>query len=291
MIGAILQNKNLVAATGWMLLGLLSFLGLMVSVRELSSRLSLFEMLTLRSVVAFCALILFITIYGKPVFTFKRFKLHLARNIFHFFGQYCWASGVILLPLAEVIAIEFTTPIWAVLLAALYLNERLTGARLLALAVGFVGVCIIIRPGFESIEWGSVMVLLATFGFAFTMLFSKKLTSTDSVWTILMYMAVIQFFIGLGPTIYYWQWPVGIDYFWITVIGLSGLLAHLGLTKALSLADTATILPLDYLRLPLTLAIGYFFYQETGDWWVLLGASIIFAANYYHLSQESRRRI
>ncbi|MFT5506609.1 MAG: putative membrane protein [Gammaproteobacteria bacterium] len=104
-----------------------------------------------------------------------------------------------------------------------------------------------------------------------------------------MYMSVIQFFIGLGPTVIYWVNPVGIDYFWIWVIGLAGMLAHLGLTSALKLADTATILPLDFLRLPFTIVIGTIFYNETGDIFIPPGAGIIFAANYFHIREENRR--
>ena len=160
---------------------------------------------------------------------------------------------------------------------------------MIALIAGFIGVCVIVRPGFETLELGTAVVFLATICFATTILVSKKLTQSESVWTILFYMSILQFFIGLIPTLYYWVWPAGMDYFWIFIIGISGLLAHLGLTSALSLADTASILPLDYVRLPATFVIGYLFYAETSDLLVFVGASIIFAANYYHLRQESQR--
>ena len=281
--------KNLLAAALWMMLGTAAFLGLMVGVRELAATLSVFEMLTLRSVVAFGILLLLTRYFDRPVYTTARFSLHVARNFFHFVGQYCWAVGVILLPLAEVIAIEFTTPIWIVLLACLFLNEKLTVARIGALVAGIIGVCIIVRPGFEELQWGTMVVFIATIGFAITSFSTKKLTQTESAWTILVYMSVLQFFIGIGPTLYHWVWPAGLDYFWIFEIGVCGLLAHLGLTKALSLADTATILPLDYIRLPATFLIGYLFYEEAVDSLVLAGASVIFAANYFHLRQEARR--
>jgi drug/metabolite transporter (DMT)-like permease len=283
------DNNRLSSAVLWMMVSVASFLGLMVGVRELSSHIPLFELLTLRSLVAFLVLLAISRRFENRRLKTSHIKMHLARNGFHFFGQYGWAVGITLLPLAEVIAIEFTTPIWAVLLASLFLGEKLDLSRIIAIFTGFLGVCIIIRPGFNNVSSGILIVLLATVGFALTMLFSKKLTRTESVWTILMYMAIIQFFIGIGPTIMNWVSPSGADYFWIFLIGVAGMSAHLGLTNALKLADTATILPLDFLRLPFTFVIGTIFYNETGDIFILLGAAIIFAANYFHLREEIRR--
>ena len=104
-------------------------------------------------------------------------------------------------------------------------------------------------------------------------------------------MGVLQFFIGLVPTIYDWVWPQGWDYFWLVVIGICGMMAHLGLTKAIAIAEAATILPMDYLRLPITFLIGYVFYAETLDIWVGVGASVIFLANYLHLKHEARNNV
>ncbi len=283
-----IRPSNLVAATLWMIVATTSFLGLMVGVRQLSTSMTVFEMLTLRSAIAFGVLMCFAGFLKQPIFKTTHLKLHLVRNVFHFSGQFCWAVGVVLLSLSEVIAIEFTTPIWSFLLAVVFLHERLTVARVAVLVAGFVGVCIIVRPGFQEIQGGTIVVFIAAICFALTTFITKKLTRDESVWSILLYMSILQFLIGLGPSLYYWVWPVGVDYFWIFVIGVCGLSAHLGLTKALSLADTATILPLDYLRLPATILIGYLFYQEAIDNLVVLGASIIFAANYFHLRQESR---
>lgn len=279
--------NNIVIASLWMLMGIAAFLGLMVGVRQLSASMSVFQMLTLRSLVAFLVLIATIRFFEGSKIETNRMRLHFTRNVLHFMGQYCWAMGIILLPMAKVIAIEFTTPIWAVLLAAIFLNEKLSLKRILVLLFGLAGVWVIVRPGIQTVEWGTIYVFIATIGFAFTMLTSKQLTRTESVWTILFYMSVIQFFVGIIPAINSWIWPGWIDWFWIIIIGICGMLAHLGLTKALSLADTATVLPLDYLRLPATVVIGLVFYGETTDIWVLVGASMIFAANYFHIRSET----
>lgn len=280
--------NNVALASLWMLLGIAAFLGLMIGVRQLSASMSVFQMLTLRSLVAFLVLITAARLFENSKIQTNRMRLHLTRNILHFIGQYCWAMGIILLPMAKVIAIEFTTPIWAVLLAAVFLNEKLSLKRILVLVFGLAGVWVIVRPGMQTMEQGTIYAFIATLGFALTMLTSKKLTQTESVWTILIYMSVIQFFVGIIPSMNDWVWPGGIDWFWVVVIGICGMLAHLGLIKALSLADTATILPLDYLRLPATVAIGLAFYGETTDIWVLVGASMIFAANYFHIRSETR---
>ncbi len=282
-------RADLIRAVLWMWLGIAAFLGLMIGIRQLATSMSIFEMLTLRSVVALVILFLFTRFFQHPILKTGKIKLHLTRNIFHFIGQYCWALGVILLPLAEVIAIEFTTPIWVVTLAVIFLGEKLTLPRAVSLIAGFIGVCIIVRPGFQEVQWGTGFVFIATIGFAITTLVSKKLTESESVWTILFYMALIQLIIGIIPTLMNWTQPTGLDYFWIFVIGVCGMVAHLGLTKALSYADTATVLPLDFIRLPATLLIGSIFYAEGVDTLVIVGATIIFCANYFHIKQESLR--
>jgi drug/metabolite transporter (DMT)-like permease len=282
------KGNDIVIASLWMLMGIAAFLGLMIGVRQLSASMSVFQMLTLRSLVAFFVLIATMRFFQGSKIQTNRMWLHFTRNFLHFIGQYCWTMGIILLPMAKVIAIEFTTPIWAVLLAAVFLNEKLSLKRILVLLFGLAGVWVIVRPGMQTVELGTIYAFIATIGFAFTMLTSKQLTRTESVWTILFYMSVIQFFIGIIPAINSWVWPGGIDWFWIVIIGICGMLAHLGLTKALSLADTATVLPLDYLRLPATVLIGLVFYGETTDIWVLVGASMIFAANYFHIRSETK---
>ena len=279
--------NNIVIASLWMLMGIAAFLGLMIGVRQLSASMSVFQMLTLRSLVAFFVLIATMRFFQGSKIQTNRMWLHFTRNFLHFIGQYCWTMGIILLPMAKVIAIEFTTPIWAVLLAAIFLNEKLSLKRIFVLLFGLVGVWVIVRPGMQTVDLGTIYAFIATIGFAFTMLTSKQLTRTEPVWTILFYMSVIQFFIGIIPAINSWVWPRGLDWFWVVIIGICGMLAHLGLTKALSLADTATVLPLDYLRLPATVLIGLVFYGETTDIWVLVGASMIFAANYFHIRSET----
>src|SRR3989338_3897466 len=151
-----------VTAALWMLGALLSFSAMAVSGRELSKELGTFEIVFLRSVVAFVIVATLVSRSGWGQITARRLGLHALRNVAHFAGQFGWFYAIALIPLAEVFAIEFTVPAWTMLLAVMLLGERITGARLLAIGLGFVGMLIILRPGLAVVSAGALAVVGAS---------------------------------------------------------------------------------------------------------------------------------
>ncbi len=281
--------NTVVRVCAWMALTIASFVGMAIAAREMANGLPVFEMLTFRSLIGLVILGVYILATDRR-FRTARPSLQVSRNVVHFAGQYCWTLGVIALPLAEVFALEFTVPVWTALLAALLLGERLTRPRLVAIAGGFLGVLLVVRPGAAIIDPMTFVVLLAAVCFAGSVLMVKTLTRHDSAATILFYMMVIQLPIGGLLAWPDWVAPARADLLPMLVFGVGGLTAHLGLTKSLALADAAFVLPIDYLRLPVIGLVGYFLYAESLDVWVLAGAALIIGANYYAIRAESRRR-
>ena len=212
------------------------------------------------------------------------------RNIVHFGAQLGWITGIGLLPLAEVFAIEFTTPIWATILAVLFLGERLNRGRVVALVLGFTGILVILRPGLAVIEPGAFAVLGAAVGFAITLTLTKFLTRTDSPLTILLYMSVIQLPFGIVLSALEWTTPDLLQLLWLMVIGAVGLSAHYCTARALSLADQTIVVPMDFMRLPLIVLVGFALYSESVELLVLAGAGLIFAGNYYSIFRENRKK-
>ena len=194
------------------------------------------------------------------------------------------------MPLAEVFAIEFTTPIWATILAVLFLGERLNRGRVVALVLGFTGILVILRPGLAVIEPGAFAVLGAAVGFAITLTLTKFLTRTDSPLTILLYMSVIQLPFGIVLSALEWTTPDLLQLFWLVVIGAVGLSAHYCTARALSLADQTIVVPMDFMRLPLIVLVGFALYSESVELLVLAGAGLIFAGNYYSIFRENRKK-
>ncbi|MBO6782606.1 MAG: DMT family transporter [Alphaproteobacteria bacterium] len=277
-------------AVFWMTGTLLSFSLMAVAVRELSGDIHSFQIMLFRSVGALVILLPFAVVAGRAIWQTARPGTQLVRNTVHFAAQLGWITGIGLLPLAEVFAIEFTTPIWATLLAVLFLGERLNRGRIVAVLFGFIGILVILRPGVAVIDPGAFAVLGAAVGFAITLTLTKYLTRTDSPMTILLYMSLIQLPMGIVLSAFVWVTPDLLQLFWLMVVGATGLSAHYCTANALRIADQTIVVPMDFMRLPLIVVVGAALYAEAVEWLVLAGAALIFAGNYYSIFLENRVR-
>jgi len=269
---------------------LVSFMAMAIGGRELSAELSTFQILFFRSLIG----LLVITLLGgrsrgRHLVT-RHIGVHMLRNGAHFVGQFGWFYGLAFIPLSDVFAVEFTTPIWTALWAAVLLRERLTRPRIVAIGFGVVGLLIILRPGLQSVHPAALAVLIGAVGYALSHTLTKKLAHVDHPLTILWYMTLIQLPLGLIPSLFQWVTPSYALWPWLLVVGLSALSAHYCMTRAFALADATVVVPLDFLRLPLIAVVGFLFYQESLNWGVLLGAAIMLLGNWINISAEQARR-
>jgi drug/metabolite transporter (DMT)-like permease len=284
--------RTILRAAFWMIGSITSFTAMAVSARQINFDLDSFEIMLYRSLTGLLIIAAAISLTGKwPDINLRHSGLHLLRNIFHFTGQNLWFIAIPLIPLAQVFALEFTTPLWVLLMAPLLLGERLTPTRAFAAVIGFTGILIVARPGHEGLNIGTLAAACAAIGFAGTTIFTKKLTAVTNLSSILLYMTALQtlfsvIFAGFDGDI---ALPSMGNLPWLLVIGVGGLTAHLCLTMALSIAPVTLIMPIDFARLPLIAFIGLMFYNEPVDAWVILGALIIFAANYLNIWSGTRR--
>ena len=270
----------------WMIGAILSFSSLAVAGRTVSAELDTFELLLYRSVIGIFIVTGVAALAGTlPQINLYRIGTHLLRNIAHFAGQSLWYFALTVIPLAQVFALEFTSPLWVVLLSPLLLGERLTPFRLMVTALGFIGILIITRPSAETLNWGVAAAALAAVCFATTSIFTKRLTRDVSLTGILFWLVVMQSLMGLIAAGYDGEirMPSAAIWPWLLWIGLAGLIAHFCLTKALSIAPASTVVPLDFARLPLIAVVGAVFYGEALDIYVFAGAALIFAANYLNI--------
>lgn len=275
-------------ATGWMIASIASFVLMTVAARQLTGHMGTFEILFLRSLVALAILLALRPRLGAGAFGTRRLPLHVARNLVHFCGQYAWVWGIAITPLAVVTAIEFTTPVWAALLAALLLGERLTPPRWTAIAGGVTGILVIAHPGTTAFGRGALIVLGGSFGFAAAVLMVKMLLRTDRVTAVVFYMSLIQLPLGLAGALFAWTWPAPSDLPFILAMGVTSLTAHYSMGRALSLGDASFVLPIDFLRLPFIALVALLLYGERVDGWTMLGAVLIFAGNYWSVRAETR---
>jgi drug/metabolite transporter (DMT)-like permease len=264
---------------GW----LTAILTLTISGRELTDELPVFVVMLWRS----CLGVVFIAPFilwagGRPLRT-GRLRWHLGRNLAHYSAQFCWFLAISLIPLAEVISIEFTMPIWTAILAGIFLGERLTPLRLAAVALGFAGILIIVRPGLSPVGLGQIAALYAAVVFAVSVVMTKSLTRTDDSLTIVVYMFTLQAVIGLVPALQVWVWPSFEKWPWVLALGLAGTASHFCLAKAIASADATVVIPMDFLRVPVTAVAGWLLYSEGIDAFLVAGAALILFANVLNL--------
>lgn len=281
----------LLRATAWMLLSLGSLAAMAVGVRELSDTLGPFEILVVRSLigVGIVASVVLRTA-DRSVLRSRQWGWQLFRHTVHFAAQVGWIVAITGLALAEVFAIEFTSPVWGALLAVLLLGERPTPARLFALLCGIVGMLLVVRPGILPIGLPTVAIVLAAIGFGFANVATKKLVSTDHPLGIVFWMCAVQALLALPPTLLQWVTPALTDAPWLLFVGVCGLSAHYALSRAMQLADALFVLPIDFLRLPLIALVGVLVYDERLDPWTILGGAVIVSGVWFQLWWERRAR-
>jgi len=277
-----------VRAALWMGGALLSFALMAISVRELLRTMQTFEILFFRSAVSLAIMLAILPRYGGRALVTQRFGLHFVRNVLHFAGQSAWVFAIGALPLATVFAIEFTMPVWTAVLATFILHERLNRGRIVMLAAGMAGILVILRPGLQHVPAAALVMLAGSFAYASTMIATKRLAGHETVFAVLFYMAAIQLPLSFAFAVPLWVTP-GLDALpWLVTVGVTGLSAHMCLTRAFRIADATLVVPFDFLRLPLIAVVGMFLYQEPPQLAVFIGAAIMFAGTYYSIRRENR---
>jgi drug/metabolite transporter (DMT)-like permease len=284
------EARPLIAAV-WMLGSVVAFTLMAVAARNVSATHDSFEVLMVRSAIGFGLVLIYGAAQGKlGEISTQNLRGHFLRNIVHFTGQNLWFLGLTLIPMAQLFALEFTSPIWVVLLSPIFLAERLTKARLIAAGLGFAGILIATRPDVTALHPGVLAGLGAAVCFAAVGILTKRLTRGTSVIGILFWLTLMQFFFGLITAGFdgHITWPTAQTLPWLALIGLCGVAAHLSLTTALSLAPASYVMPVDFIRLPLIAVIGALAYGEPLDPWVLAGGAVIFAGVLLNIRSQTR---
>lgn len=288
------RSGSSLSAALWMTGAIASFSSMAVAGRELSLHHDTFEIMMYRSFVGVVIVVLVLTATRKwHQVTTERLGLHVIRNTFHFTGQNLWFYAVGVVPLAQVFALEFTQPIWVVLLSPLLLKERLTAIRMTSALIAFAGVLLVTRPGTTNLSPGILMAAGSAIFFAFTTITTKQLTRHASIGCIVFWLTVMQAVLG---TI-----AAGIDREialpsvqtapYLLLVGLAGLLAHFCVTNALAIAPATVVVPFDFARLPTIAVVGMLLYHEPLDHWTLLGAAVIFSGIFLNLWSENRNSL
>lgn len=281
-----------IQAALWMTGAITSFCAMAVAGRAVSPALDTFEVMLYRSCVGVVIILIIVIATGaRDQITLRHAPLHILRNIAHFAGQNLWFFALTLIPLAQVFALEFTSPLWVAALAPIVLGERLTRTRALSAGLGFIGILFVAQPGTgQGLSPGILAAALSAICFAFTAMFTRKLTRSETTLAILMWLTATQVVFGLVTAGFDGQitLPNAQIAPWIVLIGCAGLVAHFCLTTALSLAPASVVIPMDFIRLPAIAVIGALFYGETIGMALVMGAAMIIGANLLNIRTEAR---
>jgi drug/metabolite transporter (DMT)-like permease len=265
---------------GWLALMLI----VAVAGRETTRELNVFQIMEVRATLGFLMLYPLIRSNGGfAAMKTSRPLQHIGRNLIHYGAQLGWFFALTLIPLGQVVSIEFTMPIWTAILAASFLGERITVSKMLAIVLGVVGVIVIVRPVTGAIDPGQLIALGAAVGFGISVVMMKSLTRTEKTLAIIFWMLVIQSAAGFFPSLYVWRWPSAYAWGWMAVIAFCGTFSHYCMARAMLYADATVVLPMDFLRVPLTATAGWLIYSERLDMFTVLGAALILTGNVLNL--------
>jgi drug/metabolite transporter (DMT)-like permease len=265
---------------GWLCLMLM----VAVAGRESLREVNVFQLMQMRCMLGFLMLYPLIHISGGfAAMKTSRPLQHISRNLVHYVAQLGWFFALTLIPLGQVVSIEFTMPIWTAILAASFLGERMTVWKIAAIMLGVIGVIVIVRPSTGEVNPGQLIALVAAVGFGISVAMLKSLTRTESTVAIIFWMLVIQSVAGLVPTIYVWVWPSAVTWGWLAVVAFCGTFSHYCMARAMLHADATVVLPMDFLRVPLTATVGWLIYAERLDMFTVLGAVLILTGNLLNL--------
>lgn len=279
----------------WMAGWLTLMVVIAVAGRQAMRELSVFQIMLMRSTLGIA--LLWPVIHaagGLAAMRSQRLPQHGLRNVVHYAAQYGWFAALGLIPLAQVVSIEFTMPIWSAALAVAFLGERLNRGKLLAVALGLAGVAVIVRPwagtATASAGQGQLIALAAALGFAVSIVLVKSLTRTDRAETLSFWMLVMQSAIGLLPALWVWRWPSAQTWGWVLLVAFCGTYSHYCFARAMRHAEATVVVPMDFLRVPLTALAGWAVYSEQVDLFTVLGVALILAGNLLNLRRPAARR-
>ncbi|WP_282091694.1 DMT family transporter [Epibacterium ulvae] len=270
----------------WMVGAILSFSSMAIAGREAGSSLDTFEIMTYRSFVGVIIVCVALTLTRSwNQVRIGLFSLHMIRNLAHFTGQNLWFYAVTVIPLAQVFALEFTSPLWVLLLSPLLLGEQMTRPKVVAAALGFIGALVVAQPNSGQLNVGVITAAVSAIFFALTIITTKKLTQSEQIGSILFWLTIMQ--LGMGLVMAGWDGQISVPSAatsrWLLLIGCAGLTAHFCVTKALSLAPATVVVPIDFCRLPIIALLGIVLYNENVTLTLIAGSLLILVANYFNI--------
>ncbi len=264
------------------------FVGVTVAVRYLGTSMNPVQAAFIRY--CFGIVLILPLLSGAGVMSLDRDRLgfHALRGLVHGGGVILWFLAMSRIPISEVTALGFTTPIFVTLGAAVFLSERLKPYRVAAVLIGFIGALLILRPGLRVIDIGALAQLGAAPLFACSYLMAKSATRREASSMIVVLLSVFCTLTLALPALLVWRTPTLEE---LLLLGLTALLAtsgHYCMTRALEAAEVSAVQPFTFLQLVWATILGLILFDETPDVWIWIGGAVIVGSATWMAQQEVR---
>jgi len=256
-------------------------------VRLAAAELPPIQIAFLRNLFALIAMMPWLFSQGLANAKSNRPGLQLTRAIVGIIAMALWFTSLALVPMTQAVALNFTLPLFVVAGAAILLKEDVGTRRWGATAIGFLGMLVIIRPGFLDVSATTFLPIIAAVFMAMSMLILKKLSDYDSPGTSVLYMNFLMAGLSFIPAIFVWQSPSWQTLGFVALLGTFGTMAHLSLARAYRVAEASAIMVFDYARLPLIAICSYIVFDEVAGFWTWIGAAIIAGSAIYIARREA----
>lgn len=279
-----------IRGVAWMVTSIGCFTTSMVIVRGLHDEVPTFEIVFFRALAGVAVMLPWLGRTRGVGLRTRRFGLYALRSTLAALNLWLIFTALALMQVADVTAILFTRPIFTTLLAIVLLGEAASGRLWSALAAGFVGALVLIRPGFETVNVGALLALLAAMLTALLFNIAKLLTRTESPDAIAFYQTFLMLPITVTPAILVWVTPTWEQLFWLFAMGGLATLTHRTMNRAYVLVDLTLLQPLEFVRLPVAALLGLLAFGEWPDPWVWVGGAVIFAGSIYGTAREGKAR-
>lgn len=272
----------------FMLASALTSVAIVILVRLVGREIPVFEIVFFRNVFVLGLALPLAFRNGRDALRTRQPKLHLIRGGISFVAMSCFYWAFSHLPLAESTALMFTMPLFLIALATLFLGEKIGWRRTAATVVGFSGVVIMLRPGYAAFDPAYLVPLSVGLADAVAAVVIKKLTRTDSLLTIMLYMGMVTMVLTLVPTYFVWITPSMEFLAILFVLSILTILGQLSYVAAWRAGDTTAVAPVNYVQIVLAGLAGFALFGERPSAWTAVGAAVIVGSTFYIAQREAR---
>ena len=283
------QGSNPLLGFFWVTVAMLCFAGLAAFGKHATQAgLDPLQVIFFRNMFCILFMMPLLAVRGPSLMQSNQIGFYAVRAGLAFLSMMAWFYALAKIPLAELTSIGFLGPLFATLFAVVFLGEVVRLRRITALAVGFVGAMIMLRPGGTTFGLGQALALVSAISAGIVGPMLKQMTAKDDADKIVFISNLLTTPISLIPALLVWQWPALALWPYLIGMGVCAVIGHISLMRGFATTDASLVFTYEFSRLPFAVMVGYFLFHESVDLWTIAGATVIFCSAFYITRREAQ---